>query len=115
MASSRLKDDTCEYARAVKQSVDPLSYMLDPTKYIHGRRCRMQLGIVGGNAASTVRGLALVETENDLFNITRHASRCPTKKFTPGRDNLDKPKDHLRSCQLANIKGIPGAMWEPPF
>ena len=115
MASSRLKDDTCAYARAVQQSVDPLAYQLEPSKYIHGRRCRMKLGIVGGNTVSTVKGDALVDTESELFNITRPASACPALKYMPGRDYVRPHKDHLHSCQLANLKGVPATVWTPPY
>jgi hypothetical protein len=114
MASSRLNDDTCAYQRALKQSVDPLAYQLEPAKYIHGRRCRMTLGIVGGNTVSTLNGEALVDTESELFNITRPASLCPLKKYVPGRDYVRPDKTHLQSCQMINYKGTPGAMWTPP-
>lgn len=114
MASSRLSDDTCTYRRAVKQSVDPLSYQLEPAKYIHDRRCMMQLGIVGGNTVSTVSGEALVDTESELKNITRRASKCPSKKFSPSRDGPGSQRDHLQSCQIINYKSVPGATWTPP-
>jgi hypothetical protein len=116
MASSRLKDDTCAYTRALKQSTDPLSYQLEPSKYINSRRCRHQLGLVGGNNVSTLTGEALVDTESELFNITRQASMCPSKQYVPGRDyahTLDD-KTHLQACQTINYKAVPGAVWTPP-
>lgn len=114
MASSRLKDDTCAYKRALKQSVDPLAYQLEPSKYIHGRRCRMTLGVLGGNTVSTLNGEALVDTESELFNITRPASLCPLKHYVPGRDYPKNDKTHLQECQIINYKGVPGALWTPP-
>lgn len=114
MASSRLRDDTCAYRRALKQSTDPLSYQLDPTKYINSRRCRMTLGIVGGNNVSTLTGEALVDTESELMNITRPASACPTMHYTPGRDYVRPNKTHLQDCQMINYKAVPGAVWAPP-
>lgn len=115
MASSRLKDDTCAYQKALKQSVDPLAYQLDPTKYIHGRRCMMKLGTLGGNAVSTLAGQELVDTENELFNITRPASNCPLNKYVPARDGFDGlKKKHLGACQIVNYKAVPGAVWVPP-
>ena len=74
----------------------------------------MTLGIVGGNTASTLAGEALVDTESELFNITRPASLCPLKKFVPGRDGFKNEKDHLQSCQMINYKATPGAVWTPP-
>ncbi|MEN8811317.1 MAG: hypothetical protein ABF272_08015 [Flavobacteriales bacterium] len=40
----------------------------------------MELGIVGGNDVSIIRG-NLVDLETDLRGITRINSRCPTKKY----------------------------------
>jgi hypothetical protein len=74
----------------------------------------MDLGIVGGNTVSTLNGEALVDTESELFNITRPASLCPLKHFVPGRDDAPVDKTHLQSCQLINYKAVPGAMWSPP-
>ena len=115
MASSRLKDDTCAYQKALKQSVDPLAYQLDPTKYVHGRRCMMTLGTLGGNTVSTLSGELLVDTESELLNITRPASDCPRKKYVPARDGFGgMKKSHLGACQLVNYKAVPGAVWVPP-
>lgn len=114
MANSRLNDDTCSYQKALKQSIDPLQYILEPSKYIHSKRCRMDLGIVGGNTVSTLAGEDLVVTESELLNITRPASRCPSKKYVPGRDYVRPDKVHLNTCQLINYKTVKGAEWVPP-
>lgn len=115
MATGRLSDDTCAYRKAIRQSVDPLAYQLEPAKYIHGKRCRPVLGVVGGNNISTLTGEALVDTESELFNITRPASDCPDRKYMPGRDYVRPDKTHLKTCQLMNYKAVPGATWYPPM
>ena len=117
MTSSRLKDDTCAYMRSVRQSTDPLSYQLEPAKYINSRRCRHTLGLLGGNNVSTLTSEPLVDTESELFNITRPASTCPTMKYTPGRDHANAlaGKTHLQDCQMINYKAVPGAAWSPPL
>lgn len=114
MSSNRLTDDTCTYKKALRQSVGPLEYMLEPVKYVHERRCRMQLGIVGGNTVSTPAATLLVDTESELRNQTRAASLCPTNHYIPGRDFVKNDMDHLRECQLVNYRGVPGPAWVPP-
>ena len=63
MSSNRLIYDTCAYETELSQSVDQLSYILDPTKYYRCNPCRMELGIVGGTNVSHVKG-NLVDLEN---------------------------------------------------
>ena len=65
MSSNRLKFDTCAYKKNLDQSVGPLSYVLNPMKYENCNKCRMELGIVGGNNVSQIKG-NLVDLENDL-------------------------------------------------
>ena len=51
MSSNRLIYDTCAYKHTLSQSVGPLAYVLDPSKYEHCHKCRIELGVVGGTAA----------------------------------------------------------------
>jgi hypothetical protein len=53
-----------------------------PGKYNHCRKCRMELGIVGGNAVSIYKG-NLVDLESDLRGQSRPASKCPSHKYHP--------------------------------
>lgn len=115
MASSRLRDDVSAYRRALRQSVDPLSYQLNSDKYVHAKRCRPVLGIMGGNNVSTIEGVALVDAESDLFNITRPASLDPRKGHVPNKDvDILAKKKHLNECQFQQFKRMPGAIWDPP-
>ena len=109
MSSSRLRDDVGAYRKALRQSVDPLSYQLDPAKYVHSKSCRPVLGILGGNNVSTVQ--SMIDAESTLWNITRPASY----DALPGRgDNLET-KQHLQSCQFQQFKMMPGAVWDTPM
>jgi hypothetical protein len=126
-ALNRTIYDTCAYSKALSESVAPINYVLNPLKYEHCGKCRMELGIIGGTAVSHING-NLVDLENDLFNITRPATRCPNYKFAPGpagapiqshaqpqpgriaaRD-IDAKLMHLRPCQMVEYPAVP----QPP-
>ena len=129
MSSNRLKYDTCAYKKRLDQSVGPLSYVLNPMKYENCNKCRMELGIVGGNNVSQIKG-NLVDLENDLRGQTRPASLCPDKHYQPncpdsiGDDcqpsqiniasgtcgksrTIDTRLVHLPPCQMIRYKPVP--------
>jgi hypothetical protein len=82
MSFNHLMYDTCAYQKALKQSTGVGAYQLYPGKYNNCRKCRMELGLVGGNAVSLYKG-NLVDLESDLRGQTRAASMCPSHKFQP--------------------------------
>tara|TARA_B100001173_G_scaffold307896_1_gene317231 strand:+ start:1675 stop:2118 length:444 start_codon:yes stop_codon:yes gene_type:complete len=122
MSSNRLRYDTCAYETQLSESVDYLSYLLDPSRYYRCSPCRPELGIVGGNNVSQVKG-NLVDLENDLRGQTRLNTNCPAKKntFMPTQDNLikipgeftksdveiDANKLHLPPCQMIRYEPVP--------
>lgn len=126
-AFNRLTYDTCSYSKDLQESVAPIDYVLDPIKYEHCGKCRMELGIVGGTAVSHVNG-NLVDLETDLFNITRPATRCPKFQYhpTPPGDPIVTTTDchpgrpvnrpiptemqHLKPCQMVTYPEVP----QPP-
>jgi len=114
MSFNRLTDDLCQYSRTLKQSVDPLAYLLDPIKHEHCRQCRMKLGIVGGTAVSHMVGVNMVDVESELFGQTRVATKCPALHYDPRRDAPTANMKHLPGCQLAYYRRVPTATWTPP-
>jgi hypothetical protein len=118
MSSSRLSYDDCSYKTELTQSVSPLNYMLDPIKYEHCNKCRMEMGILGGTAVSHIAG-NLVDLENDLRNQTRPNTHCPIYKYLPmehqGKEYIkpvshpefDTTMKHLKSCQMFNYNPVP--------
>ncbi len=122
MSWSRLSNDSCAYAKYLHQSVNPLSYHLDPVKYENCNKCRNELGLLGGTQVSHVGG-NIVDLENDLRGQTRPATKCPSLKHQP-KDiygfqrtepyksvnhpvmDLRNPR-HLRPCQMNNYKHVP--------
>lgn len=118
MSSNHLMYDTCAYKKALDQSTGPLRYAMYPGKYNHCRKCRMELGIVGGNAVSIYKG-NLVDLESDLRGQTRPASKCPSHKYHPwckkddcknglpsGPMDCDAMLQHQPSCQMIRYKPL---------
>ena len=138
MSSNRLIYDQCEYDTRVAESTGTLAYMLDSSAYENNKKCRIELGIVGGNNVSLTKG-NLIDVESDLKGVTRKASLCPSRKYRtkcatsdclscqpenividgPG---CDKPREvdtdlvHLPSCNMFRYKPtpLPKALYFPP-
>ena len=119
MSSNRLLYDKCAYKQRLDESVDPLSYMLNPLKYENCNKCRIVKGLVGGTNVSNIRG-DLVDLENDLRGQTRRLSQCSGKKYHPATGNkivvqgscgkkrvIDTNKVHLRPCQMIRYRPVP--------
>tara|TARA_B100001093_G_C26686633_1_gene952946 strand:- start:249 stop:701 length:453 start_codon:yes stop_codon:yes gene_type:complete len=129
MSSNRLIYDQCEYDTRVAESTGTLAYMLDSSAHENNKKCRIELGIVGGNNVSLTKG-NLIDVESDLKGVTRKASLCPSRKYRtkcatsdclscqpenividgPG---CDKPREvdtdlvHLPSCNMFRYKPTP--------
>ena len=129
MSSNRLTYDKCAYKQNLQQSVGPVDYMLDPVKYEHCNKCRMELGVVSGTAVSHISG-NLVDLESDLRGQTRAASKCPEYDYMPTAGNILKSKDslncmqhpeidttmnHLPACQMIEYAEVPIAPKAAPF
>ncbi len=98
MSSNRLIYDTCAYETDMTETANQITYTLDPSKHYQETPTRMELGIVGGNNVSLVKG-NLVDMETDLRGLTRYNTRCPIKKnsWIPNDKNIiDIPGDDLK-------------------
>lgn len=127
---NRLIYDTCAYTEQLNQSVSPLSYMLDPIKYEHCNKCRIELGLVGGTAVSHVSG-SLVDLENNLIGLDRPGTHCSSYKYTPvgpgqpvqGKEYIkpvchpaiDTTMKHLRPCQIQSWPEVPAPAPHIPY
>jgi len=120
MSSNRLMYDKCSNSKKQSESVNQLSYILDPNKFFINSPCRMELGIVGGNTVSNIKG-NIVDMETDLRGITRNNSRCPINKNSWIEKNgqikipaqlskcelvIDTKKQHLPPCQMINYDPV---------
>lgn len=121
MSFNRLSYDSCSYKNELATQVSHLSYTLDPVKFEHCNKCRHELGLVGGTNVGVPKG-NMVHIENDLFNINRPSTRCPSYKFTPRKDEkvqgkeyikpvqhpeVDASMNQLRSCQMFPTLSVP--------
>ncbi len=111
---NRLSDDLCTYRKALDQSVSELEFLLDPRKFEHCRRARMQSGIVGGTAVSHILGADLVDVESELFGVSRVATRCPALLYDPRRHGPSNRMEHLPPAQIHHVSKVPIAVWVPP-
>lgn len=118
---NRLSYDSCSYDAELRQSVAPISYVLDPIRYEHCGKCRPELGIVGGTAVSHING-NLVDLENDLRGANRSSTRCPNYDYLPqqgrfiqGKElykpvnhpQVDTNMQHLNACQFVTYPSVP--------
>jgi hypothetical protein len=120
MSSNRLLYDTCEYKQRILESVSSINFLLDPIKYEHNAKCRMELGLVGGTNVSHVMG-NMVDLENDLRGQNRPSTNCAEYKYTPSKTDYVQGKEyikpvehpkvdtrltHLPTCQMIDYKAI---------
>lgn len=121
MSSNRLMYDECSYKQALKQSTTPVTHTMDPMRFEHQNKCRMELGIVGGTNVSHNKS-SLIDIENELRGQRYPASRCASLKYNPNDKNainddlkcskhkpISKEKVHLKSCQMFSYPSIPRA------
>lgn len=72
---SRLIYDECEFNTKTRESVSPMQYQLTAYKHENKKAC-----VENG---TYFRPFDLVDQESELKNITRAASLCPSKKYSP--------------------------------
>jgi hypothetical protein len=109
MSSNRLTYDACAYQKSLEMSGSPLEYALYSGKYENSAKCRIEFGVVGGNAVS-VYGGNLVDLESELRGQTRQASICQSTMYKPssktcnnvsnGMPCSDVKLNHQPSCQI---------------
>ena len=129
MSSNRLLYDYSEYNQRLGGNTNQLSYTLNPLQYVNPNQCRFELGVVGGNNVSQVKG-NLVDLESDLMGVTRKNPYCISNKYKNacatqnlhecGRENIvidgpgctmpraiDTTPIHLPSCNMFRYKPVP--------
>lgn len=116
MSFNRTRYDTCTYGRELRENVSILSYILQRDRYEHVKKCRHELGLVGGTAVSHVAG-NLVDLESDLRGQTRVLSHCTTTKAKPlepgasilndRTEPIDTRLKHLPACQMISYRAVP--------
>ena len=105
MSSNRLIYDTCSYKKELQESVSPYFYQMYPGKFENSSKCRIELGVVGGNNVSIFSG-NLVDLESDLRGQNRPASNCPKYQYKPDCSG-GKGVDGLPCRPHANLVNLP--------
>lgn len=116
MSFNHLGVDQPTYCRRLQESVSILDYVLSPYRFEHAKKCRHELGLIGGTAVSHIEG-NMVDLESDLRGQTRLLSKCRTHEWTPiaPGDKIRNDKTapistsmkHLPACQMIGYKGVP--------
>lgn len=74
--SSRLDYDDCAYKKELEQSLGCFEYQINPDMYENCSRCVV-------DEFPRPFDPKFVDAESELFNITRPASKCPSRKYNP--------------------------------
>lgn len=117
MSFNRLAYDHCRYSRELNENTNILKYIINESRYEHPKKCRHELGLLGGANVSVSRD-NIVDVESELFGITRVLSKCAVSQAKPLEDNpvilndKTRPIDtrnvkHLKNCQMIDYQEVP--------
>jgi len=126
MSSNRLNFDTCQYKQKISESIGPGNYMINTPPiscdscYPYSPSIRLQR-----QGASVDTTKPLIDIDSELLNITRPASKCPSRKWIPN-NCTDRPASqltHFRDCTFpaeetrnsnppCNLRGTGFNRWE---
>jgi len=102
----RLKYDAGNFSRDIQQSTRPMEFVLDPTSVHRCHPCRPEeIGYIGKFGVSYDTNNALTDTESELKNLTRPATRDPNFKYIPFCPNCGSKKTNCGDS--ACLEGYP--------
>ena len=84
MSFNRLNYDTCEYKQTLAQSIGPGGYQINTPPiscdacYPYQPSIRLQ-----SSGGSVDMSKYMIDIDSEMLNITRPASKCPSRKFLP--------------------------------
>jgi len=96
MSLTRSSYDRCSYQKKMNENKGTFDYLMYQGKFQNTSKCRMELGVVGGNEVSTSGNL--VDLESELRGQNAVLSHCQDYSF----DENKYPKRHLPTCKMAN-------------
>jgi len=91
--SSRLIYDYCAYDKKLQESTSPFSYAMYNGKYESEQRCIYK-------KYTRPFDEDIVDIESDLFNVTRMASRCPSKKYNKNESSKNVVVYPAEACPI---------------
>ncbi len=109
MSFTNTKYDNCAYKKQLQESTSVLGHIIEPNRYVHDERCRHSIiGILQNNPVDrrsyNAPDVNLVDTENDLYGLTRPNSRCPSVKYSPDKQCPNK------NCSKSNTSRCPSCI-----
>jgi len=93
MSSNRLTYDRCAYATEIKESTEPLEYNLFVGKYENCKTCPV------GKYTNVLPFGPKTNTESELWGITRHNTKCPSKKYQAESQFKNAPLSAAKMCE----------------
>ena len=100
--------DPCSIQVQCQQSTSPYQHIMDINRYENCKKCIPDYGIVGGATSSTMESLhagstvppsmlaKIVTVENDLLNLTRPGTKCPTYLYAPPTNCMVTGKEYIK-------------------
>lgn len=88
--NTRLSYDDCAYKTNLKQSVGSATYQLGAPLpnctpcFINDPSIRMSNSVRNSQGVSVSTHMPIIDVDSELKLLTRKASDCPTKKYSPG-------------------------------
>ena len=89
---NRLSYDNCAYDKKLSESTSPLMYQMSRFKYENCSRCTYD--------GKLYAPFDLVQEESELRGLTRQATKCPTRLYSPTCQKSD-------ICQSTYDKDVP--------
>ena len=87
MSHNRLSYDKCAYATELKESTSPLEYVLYKGQFENCTPCAAK----SKESTNNLNQVQVVNVENELYNLEKPASLCPSKKYNP-ESKVSMPK-----------------------
>lgn len=111
MSWTRLKYDACEQKKSIYESVGPGNYRIEQPLNC-GACFQDNPSIIMQKSGVSLQGNVdwrfyngPVDVESDLRNLSRPASRCPTKKYSPKCSPCEQ--GNIKKCGDENIVDFP--------
>ena len=98
MSSNHLKYDTCAYAKTIKESTEPLEYLLFKNKYEICDACP------NADFTNNIDFSSRADVESELFGLNRPGTDCPSLKYDPTKQFNNPSFSPPTMCQ--SIYGI---------
>ncbi len=98
MSLTRTSYDRCSYKKRLQESNAIFRHIMNPQMYQNSSKCRMEIGVLGGNEVSISGNM--VDLESELRGQNQPLSHCMEVSF----DERKYPTKHLPTCKMAEYQ-----------